>query len=158
MRVVSAALAGATIALVGYASYAMGAREARLAQYERKAQVLRMEVVRLDTVYQRDTAIFWRLQRVTDTLLVPDSIPVLAGDSARADSALRTAAEAVTACSAVVLTCEQRVAAERRLRVAAESALSVPKAPSLSAPAKVFTTGVVVGALGTAAAVILLRR
>ena len=158
MRLAYAALGGAVLALTAYGAYAVGAREARLARYARQAAPLRVEVVRLDTVYQRDTLTFWRLKRVVDTLVVPESIPVIARDSARADSALRTTTTALIACSAVVLTCESRVAAERRLREAAEAALASQPAPAVRLPVRAFTAGVLTGVAGTAAAVLFLLR
>jgi hypothetical protein len=158
VRVVSAALLGALVALVAYGAYRAGARESARLAYERHTDTLRVEIVRLDTVYARDTLTFWRLKRVVDTLVVPESIPVIARDSARAETALRQTTEALTACALVVQTCEQRVAAERRLREAAEAAVAAGLAPAPHRPGRAFGVGVLAGVAGTAAAALYHRH
>lgn len=137
---------------VGYAS---GERDAtRLVRYRDRTDTLRVEIQRLDTVYHTDTLRLWRLLRQVDTLVRVDSIPVLAADSARADTSLRVLYAGLRACATTVQTCEQRVAAERRLRVLAESALAAPGATPPRRTGRAFVTG----ALAGSAVVLFLRR
>lgn len=158
MRLAVAGLAAALALVLLAGAYSIGVHDARRASYARQVDTLRIRVAELDTVYHRDTVVFWRLKRAVDTLIVPESIPVIARDSSRADSALRTATTTLAVCSAVVVTCELRVAAERRLREAAEAALGAPPAPTPRLPVRAFSVGVLTGVAGTAAAVLFLRR
>jgi hypothetical protein len=139
------ALAGAVVVLgaVWGAGYQRGAAET----YRVRTDTLRVTIARLDTVYRRDTLVFWRTKRIVDTLVRVDSIPVIARDSARADTALRVTLSAVSACAVALETCERRVSAERQLRVAAESALAVRGAPSRRSPALAFSVGALAGLL-----------
>lgn len=130
-------------------AYRTGYRHAEHTAYLVRTDTIRVEIARLDTVYRRDTVVFWRLKRQVDTLVQVDSIPVIARDSSRADSALRVTTAAVEACSVVLLTCEQRVAKERQLRLAAESRAAAPPARSLRLPALAAAGGVLVGVLTT---------
>lgn len=129
----------------GLALYRAGEARGALASYRSRTDTLRVEIARLDTVYQRDTVVFWRLKRQVDTLVRVDSIPVIARDSSRAESSLRALSAAVSACSSALLTCEARAASERSLRVAAESALAVQVARRARPPVLAVTAGVLAG-------------
>ena len=130
-------------------SYRLGYRHAAETEYRIRTDTLRIEIARLDTVYRRDTVVFWRVKRAVDTLVRVDSIPVIARDSSRADSALRLTTAAVEACSVALLTCEARVAKERQLRLAAEAIVAARPAPSLRLPVLAGVAGVLVGTLTT---------
>lgn len=156
MRLAVIGLATALVITLLAGAYSIGRNDARRAAYARQVDTLRIRVAELDTVYQRDTVVFWRLKRAVDTLIVPESIPVIARDSARADSALQVTTTALGVCSAVVVTCEQRVAAERRLREAAEAALGAPPALTPRLPVRAFSVGVLTGV--AAVTVLILRR
>ncbi len=147
---------GAGLSLLGAWTfgYARGELEAqRAAAWQARTDTVRVEIARLDTIYQTDTLRLWRLIRQVDTLVRVDSIPVLAADSARADTALRLLTSSVRACVSTVDLCEQRFAAERRLRVLAESAAARP-ARNPRPRARAFLVGAALGA-GT---VLILRR
>lgn len=105
-------------------AYGVGYERGAAETYRVRTDTLRLTIARLDTVYQRDTLVLWRTKRIIDTLVRVESIPAIARDSARADTALRVTLAGLSACSAALTTCEARVAAERQLRVAAESALA----------------------------------
>lgn len=137
------------VGIVLAAAYRIGYRHAEHTAYRIRTDTIRVEIARLDTVYRRDTVVFWRIKRVVDTLVRVDSIPVIARDSARADSALRLTTSAVQACSVALLTCEERVAKERELRLAAEGRAAAPPARSLRLPALAAAGGVLVGVLTT---------
>ena len=131
--------------------YAKGEQDAG---YRVRTDTLRVEIHRLDTVYRADTVRLWRVVRQLDTLVRVDSIPVIASDSARADSSLRVLHAGLRSCVSTVLTCEQRLDAERRLRVIAESALAGRASTRPPGRGRAF----VAGALAGAGTVLLLRR
>lgn len=154
MNRASWALVALLVGIVLAGVYRMGYRHAAETAYRVRTDTIRLEIARLDTVYRRDTVVFWRMKRVVDTLVRVDSIPVIARDSARADSALRLATSTIASCSVALLTCEERVARERQLRLAAEGRAGAPAAPSLRLPVLAGVAGVLVGTLTT----LLLRR
>jgi hypothetical protein len=142
----------ALLLLLGLASstaYRAGQRSIQLAVYQAQADTIRQEIVRLDTVYMRDTTVFWRTKRIVDTLVIVDSIPIIARDSSRADPALRLTLQTVEYCSASVTSCELRLSAEKRLRMLAESTAVAAKAapPPLRARALDVMGGVLAGVL-----------
>ena len=124
------------------------------AGYRFRADTIRVTIARLDTVYRADTVRLWRLVRAVDTVVRVDSIPVIAADSARADSGLRVLYAGLRTCVSTVQTCEQRLDAERRLRVLAESTAGARVSPRGRGRGRAFVAGALVGA-GT---VLLLRR
>lgn len=142
-------LAAILVGIVLAGAYRLGYRRAELAGYQVRTDTIRVEIARLDTVYRSDTLVFWRTKRLVDTLVRVDSIPVIARDSSRADSALRVTTAAVQACSVSLLTCEARVARERQLRREAEAALAVRPAPSPRLPVLAAVGGALAGALTT---------
>jgi hypothetical protein len=149
------ALASAAVGAVWAHAYREGRAAAHREGYRQRTDTVRVLLRQLDTVYRADTVRLWRLVRQVDTLVRVDSIPVIAADSARADSALRVTTTALRACVSSVLTCEQRAALEHRLRLAAESALAAPPGrPSLRTRARDAGAG----ALAGAALVLFLRR
>lgn len=101
-----------------------------------RVDTLRVTLARLDTVYARDTVVLWRTVRAVDTVIRVDSVPVIARDSARADSALRLSLAGLRACLGTVRLCEQRLAVQESLPVAA------PRPP---ARGRVFVAGVLAG-------------
>lgn len=145
MRTVLLTLLGVALLAIGVASYRAGFQRGALSSYRVRTDTLRVEIARLDTIYQRDTLVFWRLKRQVDTLVRVDSIPVIARDSSRADSSLRALSSTLSACSSALLTCEARVASERSLRVAAESALAVRAAQNPRLPVLAAVGGVLAG-------------
>jgi len=153
-RALRAVVGGLVVAgLVGWWVGTQAAqRHAVAAAWRTRTDTLRVEIARLDTVYRADTVRLWRLVRQVDTLVRVDSIPVLAADSARADTALRGLHQTLTSCVSVVQTCEARLAAERRLRVLAESAAVAGGRPRPRGRA--FAAGALAGAV----TVLLLRR
>jgi acetyl-CoA carboxylase carboxyltransferase component len=80
----------------GYHREQVGKREARIA-------VLMAQKARVDTVYRRDTLTLTRVRRLTDSVLVMDTLVY------RDTVKLYIAAER-QACDAVIQTCETRVA------------------------------------------------
>ena len=134
-------------------AYARGRADESLAPYRLRRDTLLREIRHLDTVYRADTVRLWRLVREVDTVVHIDSIPVIASDSARADTAIRLLRTSVTVCVSALSTCEQRVAAEQRLRRLADSLLAVEVGRRRS-PVRAG----VAGALAGAATVLLLRR
>ena len=80
----------------GYHREQVGKREARIA-------VLVAEKARIDTVYKQDTLTLTRVRRITDSVLVLDTV-------IRVDSVKVLVAAERAACDAVIQTCEQRVA------------------------------------------------
>ena len=80
----------------GYHREQVGKREARIA-------VLVAEKQRIDTVYKQDTLTLTRVRRITDSVLVLDTV-------IRVDSVKVLVAAERQACDAVINTCEQRVA------------------------------------------------
>ena len=80
----------------GYHREQVGKREARIA-------VLVAEKARIDTVYRQDTLTLTRVRRITDSVLVLDTV-------IRVDSVKVLVAAERQACDAVIQTCEQRVA------------------------------------------------
>lgn len=151
-QILLALLCGALIVVGAWTfGYARGEQDA---SYRAKTDTIRVTIARLDTVYRADTVRLWRIKRAVDTLVRVDSIPVLAADSARADSSLRVLYAGLQACAPTVLTCEQRLDAERRLRVLAESTLAGRSTVRPSRRGRTF----VAGALAGAGAVLLLRR
>lgn len=154
---------GRTLGLLLAAALAVGCwllwrdgyrRGEAVARWQVRTDTLRLEIARLDTVYRTDTLRLWRLVRIVDTLVRVDSIPVIAADSARADTSLRVLHAGLRSCVAALSTCEQRLAAERRLRVLAESALVARPDPSPRPRARAFWAGAAAGA----GLVLLLRR
>lgn len=145
MRSVLLTLLGVALLAIGVASYRAGYQRGAISSYRVRTDTLRVEIARLDTVYQRDTVVFWRLKRQVDTLVRVDSIPAIARDSSRADSSLRVLSATVSACSSALLTCEARVASERLLRVAAESALAVQAGRRARPPVLAVTVGALAG-------------
>lgn len=145
-------VAAATVVLgaVWGSGYRRGAAET----YRIRTDTLRVTIARLDTVYQRDTLVFWRTKRIVDTLVRVDSIPVIARDSARADTALRATLSSLSACAVALGACERRVSAERQLRVAAESALAARANPTRFSPTMALSVGALVGVLS---AIFLMR-
>lgn len=96
------------LATLGGAIIGAGARARELAEAEARLDSLAAVTARVDTIYQTDSVDVWRLKRSTDTLTVTvdqwkhDTVWVVEYVE-RADSTIR-------ACSALVATCEQRVA------------------------------------------------
>jgi hypothetical protein len=146
MRSALLTLAAVLLVAVGVGGYRAGFARGALSSYRTRTDTLRVEIARLDTVYQRDTVVFWRLKRQTDTLVRVDSIPVIARDSSRADSSLRALSSALSVCSSVLLTCEARIEAERQLRVAAESTLYMQAFRGRRLPIIAVTVGILTGA------------
>lgn len=145
----------AALAVGGYVLWRDGYRRGEaVARWQVRTDTIRLELARLDTVYRTDTLRLWRLVRTVDTLVRLDSIPVIAADSARADTSLRVVHAGLRSCVAALSTCETRVAAERRLRVLAESALVARPDPSPRPRARAWWGGVAAGA----GLVLLLRR
>jgi len=83
-------------------------RDAKLEQATRTIDSLRTVTAKVDTIYERDSVVVWRLKRQTDTLTQTedrgkhDRIEVVRY-VLHADSTIR-------ACRALVETCEERVA------------------------------------------------
>lgn len=149
---VCAALFGAGVWAFGYAR---GEQDAtRMARYQVRTDTLRETIVRLDTVYQRDTLRLWRLLREIDTVVQVESVLVIAGDSSRAAASLQLLRAGLGSCVATLQTCEQRLTAERRLRQLAESTLAAPPGRDPRPRARAFWAGAAAGA----ATVLLLRR
>jgi hypothetical protein len=80
----------------GYHREQIGKREARIV-------VLMMQKARVDTVYARDTVTLTRVRRLTDSVLITDTV-------IRVDSVKVLVAAERQACDAVISTCETRVA------------------------------------------------
>ena len=155
MKVRDWLLLTAAVALLGWVLWRDGyTRGEEQARYLARTDTLRVQIARLDTVYRADTVRLWRTLRVIDTLVRVDSIPVIAADSARADTSLRVLHAGLRSCASALTTCEQRVTLERRLRVVAESAAAARASPPPRHPARGFVAGALTGAV----TVLLLRR
>lgn len=91
-------LAVAALLLFGY-----GWHERRVGELNGKIASLVRETKRVDTLYKRDTLTLTRVRRITDSVLVLDTV-------IRVDSVKVLIRAERNACDAVVKTCEQRVA------------------------------------------------
>lgn len=129
--------------LMSYA-YESGKQAAAL---HTRTDTLRMTVARLDTVYRTDTVRLWSMVRQVDTLVMVDSIPIIAADSARADSSLRLLRSTLEVCVETVMTCEQRVAAEHRLRVLADSEVVRQSRQAIPQQLRALSIGAMAGAI-----------
>ena len=112
------------LALYGREQRQRGRAEAQVAALEQLNDSLKQVQARVEVVYRTDTVRLWRTlarydtARVTDTLTRNDTVFV---PRAVAD-------EAVAACTATVLTCEQRVGVrDTRIRVLEQTIRVMPK-------------------------------
>jgi hypothetical protein len=88
----------ALVLVLGY-----GWHRERVGELNGKIAHLQEQKARVDTVYRRDTLTLTRVRRITDSVLVLDTV-------IRVDSVKVLVAAERQACDAVIRTCEQRVA------------------------------------------------
>jgi len=118
--VLIALLAMATLAILSWSDRQLGAERER----QRVARILydslTRELRRVDTVYRSDTVRLWRVKERFDT--VTSTVTEWKHDTVRVVEFVRLADSTVRACTAALLTCEQRVGLERQRTSASEQA------------------------------------
>jgi hypothetical protein len=96
---------GNWFAVIGFvaALLAYGSEQRKVGALREQLAHLVRETKRVDTLYKRDTLTLTRVRRITDSVLVTDTV-------IRVDSVKVLIHSERLACDAVVKTCEQRVA------------------------------------------------
>ncbi len=113
-----AATAVLSLSLYGAEQRRRGAAEAEGARWKQELDSLRVVARRVDTLYRTDTVRLWRLRERWDTAVV--HVEKWKTDTVEVVRYVQLADSTIRACTAALLTCEERVAVRDRQLVAWE--------------------------------------
>lgn len=109
---------------------------------------LRVQQVRLETLYRQDTQVFWRTKTRWDTVVL--LVDRWKTDTLQVVEYIQLADSSLRACASALRTCEQRVTAERAISRALRGELARQDAEARKAKLQWGLAGSIIGALGYA--------